>query len=146
MYLEEYARQHGMRNIRHFSDDGYSGTNFNRPGFEALLEEIEAGHVAVLIVKDLSRFGGIYNGTLFQNEATFHERCYHLSEQLFLQSVLDQQVPEPAKGMPVRNLVAGIDTAELRKCAAVDGFCYRGLATQVIEVLQQMWELSSVYP
>ena len=52
MYLEEYARQHGMRNIRHFSDDGYSGTNFNRPGFNALLEEIEAGHVAVLIVKD----------------------------------------------------------------------------------------------
>ncbi len=34
-----------------FSDDGYSGTNFNRPGFNALLEEIEAGHVAVLIVK-----------------------------------------------------------------------------------------------
>ena len=31
MYLEEYARQHGLRNIRHFSDDGYSGTNFNRP-------------------------------------------------------------------------------------------------------------------
>lgn len=52
MYLEEYARQHGMRNIRHFSDDGYSGTNFNRPGFNALLEEIEAGHVAVLIVKE----------------------------------------------------------------------------------------------
>ena len=45
MYLEEYARQHGLRNIRHFSDDGYSGTNFNRPGFTALLEEIEAGNV-----------------------------------------------------------------------------------------------------
>lgn len=55
-YLEEYARQKGLRNIRHFYDDGYSGTNFNRPGFAALLEEIEAGHVEVLIVKDLSRF------------------------------------------------------------------------------------------
>ena len=32
-YLEEYARQKGLRNIRHFYDDGYSGTNFNRPGF-----------------------------------------------------------------------------------------------------------------
>lgn len=52
-YLEEYARQKGLRNIRHFYDDGYSGTNFNRPGFAALLEEIEAGHVEVLIVKDL---------------------------------------------------------------------------------------------
>lgn len=55
MYLEEYARQKGLRNIRHFSDDGYSGTNFNRPGFTALLEEIEAGRVETLVVKDLSR-------------------------------------------------------------------------------------------
>ena len=47
MYLEEYARQKGLRNIRHLSDDGYSGTNFKRPGFTALLEEIEAGRVAV---------------------------------------------------------------------------------------------------
>lgn len=59
-YLEEYARQKGLRNIRHFYDDGYSGTNFNRPGFAALLEEIEAGHVEVLIVKDLSRLGRNY--------------------------------------------------------------------------------------
>ena len=71
MYLEEYARQHGLRNIRHFSDDGYSGTNFNRPGFTALLEEIEAGNVATLVVKDLSRFGrnylqvGYYTETLW---------------------------------------------------------------------------------
>ena len=56
-YLEEYARQKGLRNIRHFYDDGYSGTNFNRPGFTALLEEIEAGRVDTLVVKDLSRFG-----------------------------------------------------------------------------------------
>ena len=59
-YLEEYARQHGLRNIRHFYDDGYSGTNFNRPGFAALLEEIEAGRVETLVVKDLSRFGRNY--------------------------------------------------------------------------------------
>lgn len=50
-YLEEYARQKGLRNIRHFYDDGYSGTNFNRPGFTALLEEIEAGRVDTLVVK-----------------------------------------------------------------------------------------------
>ena len=41
-YLEAYAREHGFRNIRHFTDDGYSGTNFNRPGFTELLEEINA--------------------------------------------------------------------------------------------------------
>ena len=59
-YLEEYARQKGMRNIRHFCDDGYSGINFNRPGFAALLEEIEAGRVENLLVKDLSRLGRNY--------------------------------------------------------------------------------------
>ena len=59
MYLEEYARQHGLRNIRHFSDDGYSGTNFNRPGFTALLEEIEAGNVATLVVKDCCAIMGL---------------------------------------------------------------------------------------
>ena len=41
-YLEEYARQKGLRNIRHFYDDGYSGTNFNRPGFAASFGEIFA--------------------------------------------------------------------------------------------------------
>ena len=59
-YLEEYARQKGMRNIRHFYDDGYSGINFNRPGFAALLEEIEAGRVENLLVKDMSRIGRDY--------------------------------------------------------------------------------------
>lgn len=39
MYLEEYARQKGLRNIRHFSDDGYSGTNFNRPGLQPCLKK-----------------------------------------------------------------------------------------------------------
>ncbi len=51
-YLESYARQNGLRNIRHFTDDGYTGTNFNRPGFKALLDEIEAGNVETLVVKD----------------------------------------------------------------------------------------------
>ena len=39
-YLEDYCRSKGFRNIRHFTDDGFSGTNFNRPGFTALLEEV----------------------------------------------------------------------------------------------------------
>ena len=43
-YLEDYAKNRGLRNIRHFSDDGYSGTNFNRPAFNTLLEEIKAGN------------------------------------------------------------------------------------------------------
>jgi len=74
MYLEEYARQKGLRNIRHFSDDGYSGTNFNRPGFAALLEEIEAGHVETLVVKDLSRFGRNYLQVGYYTEIVFPKK------------------------------------------------------------------------
>jgi DNA invertase Pin-like site-specific DNA recombinase len=59
-YLEDYAKSRGLRNIRHFSDDGYSGTNFNRPAFNALLEEIKAGNVGTVLVKDMSRFGRNY--------------------------------------------------------------------------------------
>ena len=73
-YLEEYARQHGLRNIRHFYDDGYSGTNFNRPGFAALLEEIEAGRVETLVVKDLSRFGRNYLQVGYYTEILFPKR------------------------------------------------------------------------
>ena len=70
-YLEDYAVQHGFDNIQHFSDDGYSGTNFNRPAFNSLLTEIEAGRVGTVIVKDMSRFGrnylqvGFYTETLW---------------------------------------------------------------------------------
>lgn len=44
-------------NIRHFTDDGYTGTNFNRPGFKAMMAEVEAGNVGTIIVNDNCRFG-----------------------------------------------------------------------------------------
>lgn len=55
--LEKYAKQHNMKNIRFFIDDGWSGTNFERPAFTKMKEEIENGNVSTVIVKDLSRFG-----------------------------------------------------------------------------------------
>ena len=73
-YLEEYARQKGMRNIRHFCDDGYSGVSFNRPGFAALLEEIEAGRVENLLVKGLSRLGRNYLQVGYYTEILFPKK------------------------------------------------------------------------
>lgn len=58
--LEKYAKEHGFLPYRFFVDDGYSGTSFNRPGFQAMLGEIEAGNVGTVIVKDMSRFGRNY--------------------------------------------------------------------------------------
>ena len=55
--LEAYAREHHFPNPVFFVDDGYSGTDFDRPGFQKMLEEIESDHVAVLLTKDLSRLG-----------------------------------------------------------------------------------------
>ena len=55
--LEAYAREHRFPNPVFFVDDGYSGTDFDRPGFQSMLNEIEADHVAVLLTKDLSRLG-----------------------------------------------------------------------------------------
>ncbi|MBT0877779.1 recombinase family protein, partial [Campylobacter coli] len=73
-YLEDYAKQNGFRNIRHFTDDGYSGTNFNRPGFKEMLEEVKSGNVESIIVKDLSRFGRNYLQVGFYTEMLFPEK------------------------------------------------------------------------
>ena len=55
--LLQYAKEHRFPNPTFFVDDGYSGTNYDRPGFQAMLAEIEAGNVAVCCTKDLSRLG-----------------------------------------------------------------------------------------
>ena len=55
--LLQYAKEHRFPNPTFFVDDGYSGTNYDRPGFQAMLVEIEAGKVAVCCTKDLSRLG-----------------------------------------------------------------------------------------
>ncbi|MBR0280325.1 MAG: recombinase family protein [Oscillibacter sp.] len=55
--LENYAREHGLMNYRFFVDDGWSGANFNRPGFMEMLDGVENGTVKTVITKDLSRLG-----------------------------------------------------------------------------------------
>lgn len=73
-YLEEYAQAQGFKNIRHFTDDGYSGTNFKRPGFQEMIAAIEAGEIDVVCVKDLSRFGRDYLKVGFYTEIMFPEK------------------------------------------------------------------------
>lgn len=55
--LEDYARINGFTNIRHFTDDGVRGTTFKRPGLDLMLDEIRAGNVSTVIIKDQSRIG-----------------------------------------------------------------------------------------
>ena len=69
--LRKYAKEHGFTNTRYYIDDGYTGTNFNRPGFQKMMEDIEMGYIQTVIVKDMSRFGrdyltvGYYTDTYF---------------------------------------------------------------------------------
>ena len=58
--LEDYARRNGLPNPTHFTDDGVSGTRFDRPGFLAMMEEVEAGRVEAVVIKDMSRLSRDY--------------------------------------------------------------------------------------
>ena len=58
--LSKYAKEHGFSNTRFYVDDGYTGTNFNRPDFQRMLDDMEMGYISTLIVKDSSRLGRNY--------------------------------------------------------------------------------------
>lgn len=76
-YLESYAQQRGYTNCRHYTDDGWSGGNFERPAWKQLVADIEAGKVAHVIVKDMSRAGRDYLQTGFYTEVFFRQHGVH---------------------------------------------------------------------
>ena len=76
-YLESYAAQMGYENCIHYTDDGYSGGNFERPSWKRLIADIEAGKVAHVIVKDMSRAGRDYLQTGFYTEVFFGQHNVH---------------------------------------------------------------------
>lgn len=75
--LTEYAEKNGFQNIVHYSDDGFTGGNFDRPGWQSLITEVEAGNVKTIIIKDMSRFGRDYLRVGLYMEV-FHDRGVRL--------------------------------------------------------------------
>ena len=69
--LTRYARERDFPNVSVYSDDGWSGTNFERPDWKRLIADIEAGKVGIVLVKDLSRVGRDYLRVGFYTEVTF---------------------------------------------------------------------------
>ena len=69
--LTRYARERNFPNVSVYSDDGWSGTNFERPDWKRLISDIEAGKVGIVLVKDLSRVGRDYLRVGFYTEVTF---------------------------------------------------------------------------
>ena len=72
--LEDYAKNNGYTNTVHFTDDGFSGGSFERPGWKQMLAEIEKGSIAAVIVKDMSRVGRDYLQVGFYTEVFFREK------------------------------------------------------------------------
>ena len=71
--LKKYAKDHNITQYKIYKDDGYSGTSFNRPGFQEMLSDIENGLVSMVIVKDMSRFGRNYLEVGMYTEIRFPE-------------------------------------------------------------------------
>ena len=100
--LETYAKQNGFTNLRWYTDDGYSGANFQRPGFQAMLADIEAGKVGTVIVKDMSRLGRNYLQVGFYTEMLFPQKGVRFI-------AVNDNVDSASEGMdndftPLRNL------------------------------------------
>ena len=73
LMLARYAKEKGFENTRFYVDDGFTGTNFNRPDFKRMMEDVEAGYISTIIVKDMSRFGRNYVEVGLYTESYFPE-------------------------------------------------------------------------
>ena len=101
--LEKYAAQNGFSNIVHFSDDGFSGGNFERPDWKRLIEEIEKGNVATVISKDMSRVGRDYLQTGFYTEVFFREKSVRF---IAVANNIDSQNKESGEFAPFLNIMS----------------------------------------
>ena len=100
--LEEYARQNGHENIRHYTDDGWSGANFERPSWKKLIADIEAGIVGAVIVKDMSRVGRDYLQVGFYTEVMFRQKKVHF---IAISNGVDSNRRESAEFAPFLNIM-----------------------------------------
>ena len=114
--LETYATHHGYPRFRHFTDDGYSGRNFDRPGFQEMLEEIQKGHIEAVIVRDLSRLGRNYLETGHYMEEVFPQ---HRVRFIALMNDVDMTQKTDAVMAPFYNLMNDWYSRDLSRRATV---------------------------
>ena len=101
-YLESYAKQRGYTNIVHYTDDGWSGGNFERPDWKRLVADIEAGKVAHLLCKDLSRIGRNYLQTDFYTEIMFRQYGVHF---IAVANNIDSEEQDSGEFAPFLNIM-----------------------------------------
>ena len=102
-YLESYAADRSYGNIVHYTDDGWSGGNFDRPAWKRLIADIEAGKVEHLLVKDLSRVGRDYLQTGFYTEVVFKRYGIHF---VAIGNSIDSNDPSSGEFAPFVNIMS----------------------------------------
>lgn len=102
LYLQNYADEHGFANCKHYTDDGWSGGNFDRPGWKSLIADVEAGKVGVILAKDMSRIGRNYLETGFYTEVVFRK---HNVRFIAIANGVDNDHPETGEFVPFLNIM-----------------------------------------
>ena len=100
--LETYAAEHGFENLVHYTDDGYSGSSFNRPAWKRLMEDVEAGKVGAIIAKDMSRIGRNYLEVGQYTEIVFPQKGIRF---IAIDNGVDSDDPSTSEFAPILNLV-----------------------------------------
>lgn len=101
-YLEEYAQAKGLTNIRHYTDDGFSGVTFNRPGFQKMIADVEAGLIDAICVKDMSRLGRNYLKVGYYTEILFPEKDVRF---IAINNSIDSATPTDNDFTPFLNIM-----------------------------------------
>ena len=100
--LSEYAEKRGFVNPKYYVDDGYTGTNFNRPAFQELIRDIESGFVDTVIVKDMSRLGRDYLKVGYYTEVFFKDANVHF---IAVNDGVDNMEENESDFTPFRNIM-----------------------------------------
>ena len=100
--LEDYAKSNGYTDLVHFTDDGYSGGNFDRPGWKEMLRQIEDGSIGTVIVKDMSRVGRDYLQVGFYTEVFFQEKGVHF---VAISNGVDSDINTSSEFAPFLNIM-----------------------------------------
>ena len=100
--LEDYAKSNGYTDLVHFTDDGYSGGNFDRPGWKEMLRQIEDGSIGTVIVKDMSRVGRDYLQVGFYTEVFFREKGVHFAA---ISNGVDSDINTSSEFAPFLNIM-----------------------------------------
>ena len=100
--LEDYAKSNGYTDLVHFTDDGYSGGNFDRPGWKEMLRQIEDGSIGAVIVKDMSRVSRDYLQVGFYTEVFFREKGVHF---VAISNGVDSDINTSSEFAPFLNIM-----------------------------------------